>query len=296
MNFFLQHYEYDYWVRFKTDPGDDLNSTAEKLHRVFEQILDEVIASAKTFKKNVRGYLQVSLDSPNFPEINIPFVSITNVAESAAQLQRDISRRVQSSKNFDLTEGFKFSATLQHIDVGGGRVAVKNFASAQRLKLLTRKRSIIAPPDYLKEGLCLPAILVLAERKHVQNHSFYRTKKSRKKLEATCLQFLQEAGLQPGLLGPAELRRMVDIPRLRYFDISLWRCDGERTMYRRSDAQTGERCNIDILIDQGLYYLVTRPKALLNCRFLCRTCGIGRRIEYHDCSESGSRFLPNFLL
>ena len=104
------------------DPIKDLSAMVLTLTQLFRVLIREIVTAARTFEKNVRGYLQISMDSPDFPAINVPFVSIVNISDSAVQLQRDISMKVQSSKNFNLTRGFKFSATLQHIDTGAGRL------------------------------------------------------------------------------------------------------------------------------------------------------------------------------
>lgn len=289
----FQHYEYDYWIKFlPVSQFSDPQWLTNTLRELFTTLISEIVTRAKTFEKNVKGYLQVSLDSPDFPAIHIPFVSIQNVAESSLQLQRDISKRVQSSRNFNLNNGFRFSATMQHIGVGGGRpTRVRNLASDMRLRLLKRKRSIIFVPETLPDGLCLPAVLIIGMDK-VKGVNVTDCKRS-KTLQERCQLMLEAGGVSAGQLGPDHLSQLCHSTLgLGKFDTSLWRLDGERLLFiKASQVEEGTPVlYLDILLEDGHYYLITSLEALLNCRFFCRMCCGGRQTRYHYCPESGCVF------
>lgn len=228
------------------------------------------------------------MKSEHFPGGTMALRFVPMTEEGIEILRWNIAKKLESSKNFSLDQGFRFVATLLLMPGGGGatRRGLRDQLTRGEIDHLLVKKAIFKLPDNIPAGLCLPASLAAGI---LFSDSSRRRDVSTKKILAIANKLLADIGYQTPtnkqiLLGVETFDQLVQLPELNFFTISCFLINGTRFFIRHAGPR-----NIHLLLVENHYYVICCITTFLRCRNYCENCGLGNhcaKSDAHKCTNA----------
>ena len=260
----------NYRVQFTNALADaEISSLHERLHEIFQQILDETIGGVPP-QDQVRFVLHSNqLEYP----INFPFMAPNRL--TTERILAEFERVIQSNKEFRLNDTVEMNVIHVSMPMGGKR---SKRSEVNLEKHLDKKKSIVRIRN--EDELCMARALVVAKAKLDNNPQYKSIVDHRRPMQRRLAQELhQNAGVPLGPCGIEQAKQFQAY--LSEYQISIVSKEyGDKIIYTGPEKDK----RIYLYMHNNHYDVITKMPGFFARSYYCHTC----KKAYEHLEEHGA--------